>query len=262
MAAETGGEDPPDLSVTLLAQLRIDEDEHSAQILDQAFGAGNLTGHRLRATPAEQADVQESRTNGALEGEDANEVVKDVVFSVQEAYRPKTECLGCGQLHPTFGAVHLNCNHDFCGKCITIMFEAATVNEGSFSPRCCREPVALGQVEHFLDDDALDRFTRKALEWQTPNRLYCFDPDCATFISPMAARDDGSAPCPECLKSTCVVCKSDSHRGDCPEDKDLQELKEVAQEEGWQRCPRCKRFVELTQGCHHITYVYASSWLR
>eukprot|EP00747_Dinoflagellata_sp_TGD_P022995 gnl/TRDRNA2_/TRDRNA2_129475_c0_seq1.p1 gnl/TRDRNA2_/TRDRNA2_129475_c0~~gnl/TRDRNA2_/TRDRNA2_129475_c0_seq1.p1 ORF type:complete len:177 (-),score=0.60 gnl/TRDRNA2_/TRDRNA2_129475_c0_seq1:125-655(-) len=68
--------------------------------------------------------------------------------------------------------------------------------------------------------------------------------------------------CPACMKTqVCIRCKAPWHAGiTCQEfqkaiDVGAAELARVASNLGWRLCPRCRTFVELTQGCNHITCV-------
>ncbi|CAK1357497.1 unnamed protein product [Cercospora beticola] len=85
----------------------------------------------------------------------------------------------------------------------------------------------------------------------TKNRTYCHDPACATFM-PQESIISDVATCPQCRKTTCSICKSPSHSGDCPEDEALNQLINTAESRQWQRCYQCKSMVELTQGCNHM----------
>ena len=51
-----------------------------------------------------------------------------------------------------------------------------------------------------------------------------------------------------------MTCKAAAHKGDCPEDKAVQQVLDLAKKR-WQRYRACLRTVELNFGCNHITYV-------
>lgn len=40
---------------------------------------------------------------------------------------------------------------------------------------------------------------------------------------------------------------------ECPEDMEMEDLLNAAAEKKWQRCYSCRRMVELTIGCNHIS---------
>lgn len=67
--------------------------------------------------------------------------------------------------------------------------------------------------------------------------------------------EDEVAACFECKCTTCTICKSRSHTGDCPNDTATQQLLAIAHTNGWKRCRSCKRMIELDHGCNHMTLV-------
>ena len=80
--------------------------------------------------------------------------------------------------------------------------------------------------------------------------------------------DDGgevvtASECPNCRRLFCAQCRVVWHAGiDCSEFQRLSKdergtedimLMELAKQKSWRRCPRCKFYVEKTDGCLHIT---------
>ena len=174
-------------------------------------------------------------------------------------------CIACQETKHTFDVLETPCRHIYCRRCIFDLFEASTTDESLFPPRCCRQNIALSMVSDFLTTAFIIRFKEKAVEFTTPDRMYCAQPTCSTFIPPSQIAGD-TAHCPSCKRGTCVMCKSVSHEGDCPNDTALQELLATAAEVGWQRCHACRRVVELNLGCNHMTWgklvkCSNSSWL-
>ena len=161
-------------------------------------------------------------------------------------------CVACQETKHTFDVLETPCRHIYCRGCIFDLFEASTTDESLFPPRCCRQNIPLPMVSDFLTTAFIKRFKEKAVEFTTPDRMYCARPTCSTFIPPSQISGD-MAHCPSCLQGTCVMCNSVSHQGDCPNDTDLQELLATAAEVGWQRCHACRRVVELNLGCNHMT---------
>jgi hypothetical protein len=53
----------------------------------------------------------------------------------------------------------------------------------------------------------------------------------------------------------CTMCKGGEHLGDCPKDSAILEVLELAKKEGWKRCSKCNRVIELKHGCNHIKCV-------
>lgn len=161
------------------------------------------------------------------------------------------QCISCQE---TIAVVKVSCQHLYCRDCIRHLFADATVDESLFPPRCCRQPIPVSLVYHFLDSRLAIHFEEKAIEYETPNRTYCSNITCATFIEPGRIHGSiGTCPRPGCGRQTCVLCKRESHTGDCPSDDPFSDTMRLAQEQGWQRCQRCQNLVELGIGCNHIT---------
>jgi hypothetical protein len=130
-------------------------------------------------------------------------------------------------------------------------------DDSLFPPKCCRQPLVSGGVRIFLTPELVKEYERKKIEYDTPNRTYCSNPVCSSFIK-LGDIANELATCTECGTITCTMCKAVQHTGDCPADTALQQVLEAAEENGWQRCYSCRRLVELDVGCHHMTFVHLS----
>lgn len=162
-------------------------------------------------------------------------------------------CVSCSEHVSYFAAVYAPCGHDYCQHCAKQLFLNSMRDESLFPPRCCRQAIPLAAIDVFLTAEFTKYFEEKAVEYLTPNRLYCAWPTCSAFIPPAKINGD-IAICPKCDFWVCTMCKGHTHQGrDCPKDAGLNALVSTATEEGWQRCYRCKRFIELGLGCNHIT---------
>lgn len=171
----------------------------------------------------------------------------------EESKQP-VECMVCTEsFHPT-QATSLDCNHTWCRHCVSKRFESATDNEGSWPPRCCSQSIsATGQVYALLSPSLRARFAAKSIEWGTTDRTYCYEQTCSEFILPNTIRGRW-AHCPRCNQDTCSDCKEAYHsERPCPAPESENLLRELAQEQGWPECPGCKRYVEITHGCNHMT---------
>ncbi|KAK1816479.1 hypothetical protein LTR12_009070 [Friedmanniomyces endolithicus] len=169
--------------------------------------------------------------------------------------KPKVgHCVSCGDDLEFFDVARVPCDHEYCRPCLAKLFELSMTDETLFPPRCCKTEIPLTRVRFFLPTDLAKLFEAKYAELSTENRVYCHDVRCNSFI-PTTAVDASNdiVRCPDCDRTTCAICKGPSHTGDCPNDTALQQLIDVAHAEQWQRCLDCKRFVELEQGCNHMT---------
>ncbi|XXG96405.1 hypothetical protein Hte_002687 [Hypoxylon texense] len=166
--------------------------------------------------------------------------------------REKRACEACGDTKHFAELARAPCRHEYCRECLTRLFQMATVDESLFPPKCCRLPIDLDRSWPFIDPDVVQKFLKKVPEFSSTRRTYCHNRDCAAFILPANCVDD-TATCDECGWQTCMTCKNAQHIGDCPNDEQLQQVLQLAGEEGWQRCQNCRRMVELETGCNHMT---------
>ncbi|KAF5574296.1 IBR finger domain-containing protein [Fusarium pseudocircinatum] len=160
------------------------------------------------------------------------------------------ECIACNERFPPLALSRSPCSHEYCRECIVGLVRSSLSDETLFPPRCCGQniPVARGR---WFSAELVGQFQAKKLEFDTPNRTYCSEPSCSTFVPPQFIAGE-TATCPRCSRRTCVHCKGPYHRGVCPSDTASQQILELAAENGWQRCYACHRVVELEIGCNHM----------
>ncbi|KAI0532787.1 hypothetical protein GGR58DRAFT_488866 [Xylaria digitata] len=166
--------------------------------------------------------------------------------------RQKRLCEACGEQKHFAELSRAPCQHEYCRQCLSRLFRDAMVDESLFPPRCCKQHIPLDKSQLFLDANVVRQFRQKALELSTPNRTYCHNMSCAAFIPP-ANCSYTTATCGECRRQTCTTCKGVSHDGDCPNDEQLQQVIQLAREQGWQRCQNSWGIVEPNTGCNHMT---------
>lgn len=164
----------------------------------------------------------------------------------------RAECISCGTYKSPLDFCEVACGHQYCVECINKLVGIALANELSFPPRCCRQPLSLGSISNCLDKRLRDKFEQREVEFRSPNRTYCCRETCSQFIEPDNI-DGTTATCPTCLTATCVSCKQLRHVGECTVDETMQATLKLSNKRGWQRCRSCRRIVELSLGCHHVT---------
>lgn len=121
-----------------------------------------------------------------------------------------------------------------------------------FPPRCCRQELPLRLAQPFLARAEIETFKAKREEFTTRNRVYCHG--CRAFV-PKARVDGDCAACAACALETCVICGRKWHgKSDCPKDRELDAVLELASSENWRRCRSCGALVERSFGCQHITW--------
>lgn len=171
--------------------------------------------------------------------------------------RRKHRCAACRDRKHFAELARAPCGDEYCRTCLGRLFQDAMVDESLFPPRCCKMPIPLDRNRLFLSADIVHQFRKRALELSTPNRTYCHNRQCAAFI-PGTNYVNNTASCNECQAQTCITCKGATHGGDCPNDEQLQQVIQLARENGWQRCQNCWGMVELITGCNHMKYCFPS----
>ena len=202
-----------------------------------ASGHGDHERRIPGAFPDENV-VAESSATAAARGERQNE---DLV-----------QCASCTEDKPRTEVLTAPCGDLYCRVCLAELFQRSMTDETLFPPRCCRQSIPLEQARPLLEVNLATEFEGKFIERSTADRTYCHNPRCGTFIPPATIQNDVGI-CPTCGRRTCSMCKAASHQGDCPNDTGLQQLMATAGGERWRRCDRCRRFIELTIGCNHMT---------
>ncbi|EJD42218.1 hypothetical protein AURDEDRAFT_89751 [Auricularia subglabra TFB-10046 SS5] len=179
----------------------------------------------------------------------------------------RVECTACGS-RIRGRSLRAPCDHVYDAACISDLFEASMTDESLFPPRCCRQEIPVDSVRALISASLLQRFEAKATELRTLRRVYCANASCSRFLG---AQTDvaASLACPACATTTCSACMAAHARyAPCVLEADAQAVVELARQEGWQRCPGCRRFIELETGCFHMTcrcrtefcYVCAAPW--
>ncbi|XP_009365256.2 uncharacterized protein LOC103955106 isoform X2 [Pyrus x bretschneideri] len=162
------------------------------------------------------------------------------------------------------------CVHSFCSDCIT-NHVASKIQANIHVILCpgldCRAVLELDACMPILPKEVIEGWNDALCEAMVlgAQRLYCPFSDCSTVL--MIDNEGEEAvrvsECPICHRLFCARCQVPWHPGvDCEEYRKLNEdergradlmVKELAKQNKWKRCPRCKYYVEKTQGCLHIT---------
>lgn len=170
------------------------------------------------------------------------------------------QCHACTNSSPEEKTLTLPCEHVYCHDCVSQLHEQATRDQSLYPPRCCRQEIPFYQVRPILSEELTKAYEKKSAEYSTPNPVYCSRPHCSAFLPPdESGRDSSAAHCDECQTMTCRSSKKTAHDGQCSKDETPSELRRLAEAQGWKSCGGCRRMVELTFGCNHISESPSSS---
>ncbi|EQL03648.1 IBR finger domain-containing protein [Ophiocordyceps sinensis CO18] len=233
--------------------IALERDEAMSRSIAQAVGSDGDLVQGLLAEQDQNASVLNQdgppRENANKDGTTAQSAAGD---SATHEHMETRRCTACADSFAANRLAMCPCSHEYCYGCLSSLFMHATVDESLFPPRCCQQPIPVDDHVYALGSTLINRFKTKAVEFSTPNRTYCHDPNCATFVPPRFIRGR-VATCGRCKAETCVSCKGASHDKDCPQDKSMHDMLLMAKENGWQRCYNCHRLVELGVGCNHMS---------
>ena len=159
------------------------------------------------------------------------------------------------------------CDHSACRACIT-RWANAQISEGRLPVTCyhqgCDKIISDMELSTILAPDAFALYERNLCKRAyTSGFWHCPQPDCPGVVDiddPERVRR--RVVCPVCDVAACIPCAVAWHdhltcqqyqhwrKENAQGDSALQEL---AQREGWKDCPRCKLYIERSEGCNHLT---------
>lgn len=197
-------------------------------------------------------------------------VLSQIFQAHDRSFRSKaselSECTICGD--KIYGRVYTaQCGHPYDIGCLSDLIRSSMTDQTLFPPRCCKKPLALDEFRHLLSVQLIRQFESKIVELSTLDRLYCPQPTCSAFLGP-ATTQPKLVICTRCGIEACAACKASHSFGSPCATAEDDPLNELARTEKWQRCPGCRRTVELETGCYHMTcscrtefcYLCAARW--
>ncbi|KAL6640644.1 hypothetical protein ACP70R_021767 [Stipagrostis hirtigluma subsp. patula] len=174
------------------------------------------------------------------------------------------------------------CGHRFCFSCMKEHVKVKLLH--GMLPACpqdgCTTKLTVEGSKIFLSARLLDIMVQRVREGQIPpsQKIYCPYPKCSALMSlsevihPMQESSSKYTvvdiatlrKCVKCRGSFCIRCKVPWHdRMTCNEYKmrypharpDDLRLQNLARQQLWRQCIRCKHMIELAEGCYHMTCV-------
>lgn len=186
-------------------------------------------------------------------------------------------CSICREDRPTPMMITMKCSHKFCSQCMRTYVDGK-VQTSQVPIRCpqlkCRYYVSPVECKFFLPLASYESLERVLGEANIhSDKIYCPFPNCSVLLDPqecLSARASSSSQsenscveCPACQRFICLECGVPWHSSltceeyqDLPaEERDAEDitLHRLAANKRWRRCQQCRRMIELTQGCYHMT---------
>lgn len=156
------------------------------------------------------------------------------------------------------------CAHSYCSDCVQ-RYVASKLQENVTQIRC---PVSgcngLLDPEHcrcILPLEVFDRWGKALCEAVIldAHKFYCPYKDCSVLLINDAEMKVTLSKCPNCWRDLCAQCNVPWHLGiECREFQNLNKeerenedimLMQLAKLNKWMRCPKCRYYVEKSEGC-------------
>lgn len=158
------------------------------------------------------------------------------------------------------------CSHCYCklcvGKYVASEVEKNVVYIKCPSPDCINGRLEPEMCSGILKDEVFNRWCVALCESLVDDKFYCPFKDCSALMIDEKEKAIIDAECPHCSRMFCAQCRVPWHAGlSCGEFQSLSKgdrqhedlmLMNLAKKREWQRCPKCKFFVEKTEGCMFI----------
>ncbi|KAL0909692.1 hypothetical protein M5K25_020582 [Dendrobium thyrsiflorum] len=174
------------------------------------------------------------------------------------------DCRICMQTKPLSKFFSIKgCTHSYCSRCLRSYIKTK-VNMKASRIKCpdpaCKdielEPLACKLI---ITKEVFDRWCDILSESSVRVKFYCPFKDCsALLIDERGLEMMQESECPHCHRLFCAHCGVPWHSGlSCSEfleteNQEDKTLIKLAQKNKWQRCPKCKFYVERTSGCMFI----------
>ena len=214
----------------------------------------------LQRPETNEADDTVSNDQARVEANDENQVGDDT----EDQNASPTACKTCYTEQQLTHGIFLSCGCLYCTDCLNAAFRVALDNRVNFPPRCCTMNIEFATFASYLTDDNVTRYLAADEDLGARAPIHCGN--CSKYLADLQGGGEHGrmVNCPVCDVATCVDCRelANAHSIEdddlaCPDSLALAGFKDVANGGGWRRCPGCKRVVEKSAACDHMTLVFS-----
>ncbi|KAJ3539491.1 hypothetical protein NM208_g5467 [Fusarium decemcellulare] len=203
------------LARTIFLAIELAEPFEQADIVSRIISEEEVERQRLQ--DPDVRNIQHRIALDAAERHAALRATPEPERQVEQQRGPNLgECLICGEQ----GHITTPCRHAYCLPCLRESIRLGLQSENDFPPRCCEhfteETIRLAQRPALVH---LFRQLEEEVQVPVPDRLYCHDRSCATFIPP-----GGRGECPACRLRTCERCQARAHEGECDQGEIVENM--------------------------------------
>ncbi|KAK3029699.1 hypothetical protein RJ639_039833 [Escallonia herrerae] len=174
--------------------------------------------------------------------------------------------------------ITLKCRHKFCSHCMKTYVDGR-IQSSQVPIRCpavkCKYFISTSECKIFLPVTSYESLEGALTEADVPNsdHIYCPFPDCSALLDPCeclstwpsssSQSDDSCVECSVCRRFICMECgvpwhslmRCEDYQNLPFEERDTSDvtLHRLAKIESRRRCQQCRRMIELTHSCYHVT---------
>ena len=214
------------------------------------------------------------------------QVAIGVVSFPSQGDKSLENCFICRDDKQSLMMITMKCSHKFCSNCMRTYVDGK-VQSSQVPIKCpqmgCKYYISTSECRSFLPVTSFESLERALAEANVlhSDRIYCPYSNCSVLLDPReclstrasssSQSDNSRVDCPVCHRLICVVCGVPWHSSMRCEDYQNLPLEErdaaditlhrLAQNQRWKRCQQCRRMIELTQGCYHMTCRYGTFFL-
>jgi hypothetical protein len=165
-------------------------------------------------------------------------------------------------------AEQLGCGHSYCSGCLQHYLESAPHTK-TFPLACigdegaCKVPISIPEIRRFLQPQVFQVLVevafRSYLTQNAQELKFCTTPDCQQIYR-HNSNTRKILQCPSCFSTICSACDEEAHEGMTCQERRLHKdpaeqdrLFNVWANEHGKQCPECRRVIEKSEGCNHMT---------
>lgn len=187
----------------------------------------------------------------------------DNIYDIKVNDKKVKLCLVCGEILKLKDIKNnkLNCKHLFCSDCIFQYLEEKINNNQFLEIKClqegCNKILDSNIVVKFIhkDKQLLEKYNKLIKRNQLkldPNIQLCPFPDCESYAK--KKKDNKYVKCIHNKHKFCFNCLKDWHGTiPCQNNSLSNSLNVLENSDTVKRCPKCKFYIELRDGCNHMT---------
>lgn len=189
--------------------------------------------------------------------------------SLVYAQLPSFTCDLCLESYKIVDSITLDCDHRYCASCLKTMLELSirekrVDNESICCPHC-QAVIDHNILKAVISPEEWLRYERFMLDdWKPEDEddidFKCPGLDCTYRV--LVDKELDKVQCPKCAFTACPLCALEFHEGltcevykQWKEENEVgeQRLDDVAEAQGWKKCPHCGAWCEKTEGCMFMT---------